>query len=129
MKGRIVSSMLGGIDTRKAITLANKNMYIRLLSVYETIMCDAASKRLASSLADDGADKKIARCVADNACLASLCLCDKKNKPIFNNGLDAMSSLTQEELIEVSKMYIELKDEFLSFHNLTQGTLNDLKKN
>lgn len=128
MKGKIVSSMLGGISTRKAITLLNKNMYIRLLSVYENIMCDTAAKKLALSLTNDGADKKTANFAASNACLAALCLCDKKNKPIFNNGLDAMAALTQEELIEISNMYIELKDEFLSLHNLTKVNLNDLKK-
>lgn len=129
MKERIVSSMLGGIDTKKPITLGSRNMYIRLLSVYEALMCDTAAKKLSASLIDDGADKKIAQSIAENACLCSLCLCDKKNKPIFNNGLAAMASLTQEELIEVSKMYIELKNEFLDFHNLTATSLKEIKKN
>ena len=58
-----------------------------------------------------------------------MCLYTIKGKRVFKDGLDAMQSLTIEEINKVTNEYIEVKNRFLSFGDLTLEEINALKKN
>lgn len=129
MKKRAVSSMLGGTGVREPVILSGEHFYIRLLSVYEAIVCESNSRDLTQRLIKDGADKRLAESVSENACLAAMCLCDSRDKAVFPNGFSALNALTPEELLKVAQRYTKVKSKFLEFHQLTSKMVEGLKKN
>ncbi len=129
MKKRVISEFFGGNDIREPIFVLGKKMYIKLLTVYEMVLCDTESSKLTEILINDGIEEDKAKVISENSCLVSMCLYSIKSKRIFKDGLDAMQSLTIEELNKITNEYIEVKNRFLSFGDLTLEEVNGLKKN
>lgn len=129
MRKKAVSSLLGGTDIREPVNIAGKNLYLKLLSVYEALICDSMSRKLADELIKNGAERKIAVPIAENACLAYMCLYNRRNKRVFESGSDVVNSLTSEELLIIAEEYVKVKDSFLSFNNLSPKSILELKKN
>lgn len=129
MKRKTLSSILGGTDVREPIKILGKNLYLRLLSVYDSLVCDSISTKLNKKLIEDGINSEVSKSVAENACLAYMCLYDRRNKRIFESGLDAANSLTAEELLKVAEEYVRVRDSFLNFNNLNAKSILELKKN
>lgn len=121
-------NIFGGTELREPILISGKNLSIRLLSVYEALMCEAMWKNLVDNLINDGADKELSGSVSENACLASMCLYDGQDKRVFSSGLEALQKLTPDELLEVSFEYSKLRKKFLSFDSVTENILEDVKK-
>lgn len=128
MKKKTLSSILGGTDVREPIKILGKNLYLRLLSVYDSLVCDSISTKLNEKLIEDGINSEVSKSVAENACLAYMCLYDRRNKRIFESGLDAANSLTAEELLKVAEEYVRVRDSFLNFNNLNAKSILELKK-
>lgn len=128
MKKKTLSSILGGTDVREPIKILGKNLYLRLLSVYDSLVCDSISTKLNEKLIEDGISSEVSKSVAENACLAYMCLYDRRNKRIFESGLDAANSLTAEELLKVAEEYVRVRDSFLNFNNLNAKSILELKK-
>lgn len=128
MKRKTLSSILGGTDVREPIKILGKNLYLRLLSVYDSLVCDSISTKLNEKLIEDGINSEVSKSVAENACLAYMCLYDRRNKRIFESGLDAANSLTAEELLKVAEEYVRVRDSFLNFNNLNAKSILELKK-
>lgn len=129
MRKKNLSSLLGGTDIREPIKIMGRNLYLKLLSVYEALICDSLSKELLKKLVKDGADRKTAEPIAENACLAYMCLYNRRNKRFFESGLEATNSLTSEELLKIAEEYVNVKNSFLNFNNLTAKSALELKKN
>lgn len=129
MKKKAISSLLGGTDIREPIKISGRNLYLKLLSVYEALLCDSMSRKLADELVKDGAEKKIAVPIAENACLAYMCLYNRRNRRVFENSSDVVNTLTSEELLKIAEEYVKVKDSFLSFNNLSPKSVLELKKN
>lgn len=127
-KGNL-SSLLGGNDVKEPIKIMGINLNLKLLSVYEALICDSLSKELLKKMVKDGADRKTAEPIAENACLAYMCLYNRRNKKFFESGFEAANLLTSEELLKVAEEYINVKNSFLNFNNLTPKRALELKKN
>ncbi len=121
--------LLGGTDIREPIKVAGRNLYLKLLSVYEALMCDSIAQKLADELVKNGAREKIAIPIAENACLAYMCLYNRRNKRAFESGSNVVSLLTSEELFKIAEEYVRVKDNFLNFNNLSPTDTLNLKKN
>ena len=129
MKKRVISEFFGGNDIREPIFVLGKKMYIKLLTVYEMILCDTESSKLTETLINNNIEEDKAKVISESSCLVSMCLYTIKGKRVFKDGLDAMQSLTIEEINKVTNEYIEVKNRFLSFGDLTLEEINALKKN
>lgn len=129
MRKKIVSSMLGSNNVREEIELLGGTFYIKLLSVYDAILCEISCRKLRDKLIKQGADKRLTESITENACLATMCLCDEKDKAVFSDSFATITTLTPEELLKVARKYEKLQKEFLTLDNINNTQIEVLKKN
>lgn len=129
MKKRFTTELFGGNDIRESIFILGKRLYIKLLTAYEMILCSTMALELSSKIKKNGVEDEFATTIAENACLVYMCLYTIKDKRVFKDGFDALSSLTLEEMQKITDEYIKVKERFIDFSDLDYGMLEDLKKN
>ena len=114
---------------RKPIKIVNKTYYIKLLSVYEMLLCDRLSQSLVIKFINEGSERIKAQSIADNLCLCMMCLVDDKDNQIFDNTEAIMDAFTSDELVAVINKYNEFRKEYMGFDELNEENFQMLKKN
>lgn len=123
------STVLRCGKVKKIINILGRTMYIKLLSVYEMMLCEKLAKNLVIDLINQGFDRTHARAVSDNVCLCMMCLVNENNGQIFTDPMSLMQDFHADELAAVALEYKLLRESMMGFDVLNSTTLEGLKKN
>lgn len=114
---------------RKPIKILDKVYYIKLLSVYEMLLCERLAQSLVVKFINEGSERISAQSIADNLCLCMMCLVNDKDEQVFNNTKIIMNTFTSDELVLVIDKYNEFRKEYMGFEDLNEESIQLLKKN
>ena len=128
MEYRGISGLLGSLERREPMALSLGGCFLRLLSVYESLLCSAGARELLASLKAQGAEPGEAESVSENACLAFYCLIDKRGRRLFADALEAVRRLTLDDLLLVSERYHALRTAALGNEPSGGTLLESLKR-
>lgn len=119
---------LGRAELIEPIIVSGKCLGIKLLSVYDFMICTKMLQKLTEELTSQGFEKKFCLTICDKACLVAMCLYDSKGQKIFKNGFSALKGLTPEELNILYEEYLKLQKKILKRDKITYDILECVKK-
>ncbi len=110
------------------VIISGKCFGIKLLSVYDFMLCTKMLRELTEEFTLWGFDKKFCSDICERACVVSLCLHDLKGNKIFSSGISALKNLTSYELRLFYNEYIKLQRKILRRDKVTYDILESVKK-
>lgn len=119
---------LGRTELIEPVIVSGKCFGIKLLSVYDFMLCTKMLKELVENFALQGFDKKLCLNICERACVISMCLYDSKSQKIFKNGYSVLKSLTPDELHFLYREYVKLQNKILRRDKITYNILESVKK-
>lgn len=114
---------------RKPIDILNKSLYIKLLSVYEMMLCESTAQSLVIKFINEGLERSKAQSVAENICLCMMCLYNEDGSQVFSDVESVMVDFTPDELLLVINEYEKFRKEHMGFDKFNDQAFEMLKKN
>lgn len=110
------------------IIVSGQYIGIRLLSVYDFILCIKMYNRLMKHNVFNGLEGDIYATICEQACIASLCTYNSDGKRVFSEPLNALQTLTPYELQRIYGEYNKLQETVVHKDKLSCKILDDVKK-
>ena len=101
---------------------------IKLLSVYDFILCIKMYNQLMKHNIFNGIEADIYATICEQACIVSLCTYNSEGKRIFSEPLNTLQTLTPYELQRIYNEYNKLQDAVVKKDQLSYKILDDVKK-
>lgn len=109
------------------IIVSGNYVGIRLLSVYDFVICIKMYNELMKNRIFNGIDGKIYSSICEQACIASLCTYDSNGKKIFSEAMHALKNLTPYELSLIYTEYGKLQDKIAHRDKISKKILEKAK--
>ncbi len=113
---------------KEPIIIAGKILGIRLLSAYETILCQRKYLKILNCLEKN---KDICVCckkLLKKACLISMFLCDSSNNQVFPDAVEVLKSLTTYEISCLYVQYLKVINNYNEYTKRNCIILENIKK-
>lgn len=114
---------------RKPIDILNKALYIKLLSVYEMMLCESTAQSLVIKFINEDIERNKAQSIAENICLCMMCLYNEDGDQVFSDVESVMVDFTPDELLLVINEYEKFRKEHMGFDKFNDQAFEMLKKN
>ena len=110
------------------IVVSGQYIGIKLLSVYDFILCIKMYNRLMKHNLFSGLEGDIYATICEQACIASLCTYDSEGKRMFSEPMATLQTLTPYELQKIYCEYNKLQDNIVSKDEISCKIIDDVKK-
>ncbi len=128
MSENIKNKAVGRAALTEPVIVSGKCFGIKLLSIYDFMLCTKMLQELTEELMSQAFDKKLCLNICEKACLVAMCLYDSKGQKIFKDGFSVLKSLTPDELYFLYQEYIKLQKKILKRDKITYSILENVKK-
>ncbi len=118
----------GRVNLIEPVIVSGKCFGIKLLSVYDFMICTKMLRELTEELTPQGFEKKLCLNICERACIIAMCLYDSKRQKIFKDGFSVLKSLTPDELHFLYREYVKLQKKILKRDKITYNILESVKK-
>ena len=128
MSNNMKDKVLGRVNLIEPVIVSGKCFGIKLLSVYDFMLCTKMLEELTQEFMLQGFDEKFCSNICEKACVVARCVYDLKGQKIFKNGFSALKGLTPDELQILYKEYVKLQKKILRRDKITYNILECVKK-
>ena len=109
------------------IIVSGQYVGIKLLSVYDFILCIKMYNQLMKNNIFSGLDGKIYSTICEQACIASLCTYNSKGERIFSEAMATLQNLTPYELQKIYSEYRKLQNHIIRQDNISCKIIDSVK--
>ena len=109
------------------IIVSGKYIGIRLLSVYDFIMCIKMYNELMKNNVFSGLDGEIYSTICEQACVVSLCTYNSNGERVFSEAISTLRTLTPYELQRIYFEYNKLQDNIIKQDKLSYKIVDSVK--
>ncbi len=109
------------------IIVSGKYVGIKLLSIYDFIMCIKMYNQLMKSNIFSGLDGEIYSTICEQACIASLCTYNSNGERFFSEALNALKTLTPYELQRIYLEYNKLQNHIIEQDKISCKIVDSVK--
>ena len=109
------------------IIVSGKYIGIRLLSIYDFMMCIKMYNELMKNKIFSGLDGEIYAKICEQACIVSLCTYDSSGERVFSGAIGTLKSLTPYELQRIYFEYNKLQDNIIKQDKLSYKIVDSVK--
>ena len=110
------------------IIVSGQYVGIKLLSVYDFILCIKMYNRLMKDNVFSGLEGDVYSTICEQACIASLCTYNSDGQRLFSEPLSTLQTLTPYELQKIYCEYNKLQDAVVNRDKISCKILGDVKK-
>ena len=109
------------------IIVSGKYVGIRMLTVYDFIICIKMYDQLIKNTVFSGLDEEIYATICEQACIASLCAYNASGERFFSEALTALKTLTPYELQRIYLEYNRLQDSIIKQDKISCKIVDSVK--
>ena len=109
------------------IIVSGQYVGIRLLSIYDFIMCIKMYNQLMKNSIFSGLDGEIYSTICEQACIASLCTYNSNGERIFSEAISTLKALTPYELQRIYFEYNRLQDNIIKQDKISCKIVDSVK--
>jgi len=116
------------IKLTEPIIVSGQYVGIRLLSIYDFIVCIKMYDQLIKNNIFSGLDAEVYSKICEQACIASLCTYNSGGEKIFHDALGALKTLTPYELQRIYFEYNRLQDNIIKQDKMSCRIVDSVKE-
>lgn len=109
------------------IIVSGQYVGIRLLSIYDFIVCIKMYDQLIKNNIFSGLDAEIYSKICEQACIVSLCTYNSNGERIFSEALSTLKTLTPYELQRIYFEYNRLQDNIIKQDKISYKIVDSVK--
>ncbi|MDO4199299.1 MAG: hypothetical protein Q4D57_00835 [Clostridia bacterium] len=109
------------------IIVSGKYVGIRLLSIYDFIVCIRMYNQLIKNNIFSGLDGEIYSTICEQACIAALCTYNSNGERLFSEALSTLKTLTPYELQRIYLEYNKLQDNIIKQDKMSCKIVDSVK--
>lgn len=109
------------------IIVSGQYVGIRLLSIYDFIICIKMYDRLIKNNIFSGLDAEVYSTICEQACIACLCTYNSSGERIFSEALTTLKTLTPYELQRIYLEYNKLQDNIIEQDKISCRIVDSVK--
>lgn len=113
---------------KEPIIISGKILGIRLLSAYETILCQRKYLEILNYLEKNNDIYVCCKKLLKKSCLISMFLCDSNNNCVFTDALEVLKSLTTYEINCIYSQYLKVINNYNEYTKRNCLILENIKK-